>query len=155
MLLSDYYILFSEIYQLLYFHFSEYYRCFALFSKKAAFFSAAFFEDYFSVFRIIFHLCLRFSCNSLCSVQDACAGDFVVAEFLADCVEGGIEFTAFLLLFGIFEEGELFEIVFGKAGYGDTDQAEGLSFPGFAEELFGAAVDFICDIGRIWKFCLV
>ena len=61
----------------------------------------------------------------------------------------------FSFLFGIFEEGELFEIVFGKAGYGDTDQAEGLSFPGFAEELFGAAVDFICDIGRIWKFCLV
>ena len=29
------------------FHFSEYYRCFALFSKKAAFFSAAFFSDFF------------------------------------------------------------------------------------------------------------
>ena len=57
---------------------------------------------------IIFHLCLRFSRNPLCAVQDARAGDFVVAVFLADRVEGGIEFTAFLLLFGIFEEGELF-----------------------------------------------
>ena len=58
---------------------------------------------------IIFHLCLRFSRNPLCAVQDARAGDFVVAVFLADRVEGGIEFTAFLLLFGIFEEGELFD----------------------------------------------
>ena len=69
--------------------------------------------------------------------------------------EGGIEFTAFLLLFGIFEEGELFEIVFGKTGHGDADQAEGLAFPGFAEELFGAAVDFICHICRIGEFGLV
>ena len=54
-----------------------------------------------AAFRIIFHLCLRFSRNPLCAVQDARAGDFVVAVFLADRVEGGIEFTAFLLLFGI------------------------------------------------------
>ena len=36
---------------------------------------------------IIFHLCLRFSRNPLCAVQDARAGDFVVAVFLADRVE--------------------------------------------------------------------
>ena len=108
-----------------------------------------------AAFRIIFHLCLRFSRNPLCAVQDARAGDFVVAVFLADRVEGGIEFTAFLLLFGIFEEGELFEIVFGKTGHGDADQAEGLAFPGFAEELFGAALDFICHICRIGEFGLV
>ena len=81
-----------------------------------------------AAFRIIFHLCLRFSRNPLCAVQDARAGDFVVAVFLADRVEGGIEFTAFLLLFGIFEEGELFEIVFGKTGHGDADQARGSPF---------------------------
>ena len=108
-----------------------------------------------AAFRIIFHLRFRFSRNPLCAVQDARAGDFVVAVFLADRVEGGIEFTAFLLLFGIFEEGELFEIVFGKTGHGDADQAEGLAFPGFAEELFGAAVDFICHICRIGEFGLV
>ena len=84
---------------------------------------------------IIFHLCLRFSRNPLCAVQDARAGDFVVAVFLADRVEGGIEFTAFLLLFGIFEEGELFEIVFGK------NFTESLIFKGFCEEYQGIKGD--------------
>lgn len=77
---------------------------------------------------IIFHLCLRFSRNPLCAVQDARASDFVVAVFLADRVEGGIEFTAFLLLFGIFEEGELFEIVFGKPGHATPIRRRGSPF---------------------------